>query len=581
MIQKLPQEVINQIAAGEVVERPSSVVKELVDNAIDAQASRIDIKLKGGGKKNIEVSDNGVGIAREDLKKVFQPHTTGKIRDIEDLNNALTMGFRGEALSTIVSVSEVSIKSKDEKSETAYEVYGTGIDISEQKKTSRDLGTTVVVKNLFYNIPAREKYLRTDNTEYRKILDILIPYFLIYPNIQFSLFNDEKKKYFLAQIPQSNSGEISPKRIRDVLQKDFTENMLSVFYDGEGMKISGLVSTPEYVYDKTKNQYFFLNNRPVYDGGVIKAVNEAFSGFIPGGKRPPFILHLEIKPSLVDVNVHPRKEEIRFVNPFRVYSAIEEAVRQSLRNFSKENVKVSTPHFEGDSSKMRDRPKRGKKEVKYEKKTYNDVNSGLKFSEHLLRPNVVQQETSKLFKEREEDISCFQLFNKYILVHYEIEVWFVDQHAASERVNYEKIQKDVEVQDLLVPEEISLSESERAFLEDNLSLLDKFGFKIDLKKKNLKIRAIPSILFGVDLNSFLKESLSSEDLKGDLSEIENNLAQLIACHGSIRSGQKLSEFEMKELVKDLKKCKSSFSCPHGRPIIWKMGVKDFDKKFYR
>jgi DNA mismatch repair protein MutL len=335
MIQKLPQEVINQIAAGEVIERPSSVIKELVDNSIDAGATKIDIKIKEGGVKYIEVSDNGSGIQPEEMHKAFEAHATSKIQKLEDLNEVLSMGFRGEALSTIVSVSNIQMISKTGDGDFAYKITGQGVTLSEPAKTPREKGTTIIVENLFANIPARLKYMRAEATEYRKVLEILIPFFLIYPNINFTFTNNGKVMYSLPSIPNTKPGDINNLRVENVLKSDFSKEMLPLYYSGDGVTILGLIAKPQFNYAKTTHQYFFLNHRPILDRGVIKAVMEGYSRYIPHGQKVPFILSLNMEPSLVDVNVHPRKEEVRFMNPFRVYSAVEASVQQALKDFRK------------------------------------------------------------------------------------------------------------------------------------------------------------------------------------------------------------------------------------------------------
>ncbi len=573
MIRKLSQEVINQIAAGEVIERPSSVIKELVDNAIDANSTKIDIKIKGGGKKYIEVSDNGFGISKDDLKNVFEAHATSKIQGIEDLNNLISMGFRGEALSTILSVSKVQLISKCIDDEYAYNIFGEGVDISEPQKIARDNGTTVIVQNLFENIPARYKYLRADNTEYKKILDLLIPYFLINPNIHFTFFNNGKEVYNLPAVFNFKS------RVRNVLKGDFVEDMLDIFSEGDGMKIEGVLAQPRYVFDKTQHQYFFLNNRLIKDRGIIRAVSEGLEGFVPKSKKVPFFINLTIKPSLVDINVHPRKEEVRFINPFRVYIAVQKSIEQTLKNYS--HKEVETPVMD-----LRDKPRVSKvKEVNYKRNSSYNVQSGLKFSEQLLKssnkPRVVKQNDMSLFKTELDDFKCFQIFNKYIVVEFEKEVWVVDQHAASERVQFEKLKRPLNSQSLLIPFRIDITEVERYWLKENIVVFEKFGFNINVVDDSLEVVEIPEIFVSVDLNCFFQDLFSEDFLDKKFSDLNNRVLSVLACHSSVRSGQRLSEFEMKGLIKDLKSCENSISCPHGRPIIWKLSLSEIDKHFYR
>lgn len=590
MIRKLSQEIVNQIAAGEVIERPSSVVKELLDNAIDAGSDRIDIKIKNGGISYIEVSDNGVGIDKDDMEKAFQAHATSKIENLDDLNEILTMGFRGEALSTIVSVSSVTLISKNQKGDFAYKVKGQGIDISDPEKCPRDQGTTVIVENLFKEIPARFKYLRTESTEYRKMLEILIPYFLSYPNIHFNLSHNNKKLYNLPKTDKLVN------RIPQVLRGDFTSDMLSVFFDGEGIKITGYIAKPEHNFTKTLHQYIFINKRPIQDRGIIRAVSEGFSGFVPEGKKVPFIINLQIKTSLVDVNVHPKKEEVRFINPYRLYSAVEEAVKQALKEHSIKHVSPSVFTTSKSSKKLNDKST----EINYKKQSSYNVNSGLKFSEHLLKnqsedkikSTKVKIQDNLFSNQTNEDIdvdrrhNLQQIFNKFIIAEFEDEVWILDQHAASERIYYEKIRKEfqsssVETQKLLIPLEVSLSDLEILFIKENKEIFDEFGFKFDINDSVIEIIEVPTILVNTDFERFFKDLISESEIKKDIEKFKENIILLIACHASIRAGQKLTEQEMRHIVLNLRNCENATTCPHGRPIIWKITEKELNKKFQR
>lgn len=570
MIKKLSQEVINQIAAGEVIERPASVVKELLDNSIDANSDKIDIKIKNGGISYIEVSDNGHGISKEDLVSSFEAHATSKIQNLEDLNEILSMGFRGEALSTILSVSSVNIISKEKTSENAFKIKGKGIEVSSITKTPRNTGTTVIVENLFKEIPARLKYLRAESTEYRKVLEILTPYFLSYPNIHFTFTHNTKQIYNLPKVKNLDT------RISDVLKGDFTKDMLPLFFDGEGIKISGFIAQPQYNYSKTTHQYVFINKRPIYDRGIARAIIEGFSRFIPEGKKIPFIITLDIKPTLVDVNVHPKKQEVRFMNPFRVYSAIEEAVKQALKKYSSKSIQ------EESSFTFQDKPR----EINYKKQSSYNVKSGLEFSEHLLRPKKAETFPKSNLFEQNEDYPLYQIFNKYIIAQLENEIWIIDQHAASERISYEKIQNQfennsVEVQNLLIPLEIELSKLELLFIKENEKVFNSFGFKFEIQKDTVEISEVPSMLINTNLEKFFKDLISETDTQKDIKKLQGDLISTIACHASVRAGQKLSTQEMKGILEQLKKCENSTSCPHGRPTIWKLSKQEIDKKFYR
>ncbi len=578
MIKKLSQEVVNQIAAGEVVERPASVVKELLDNAIDAQANKIDIKIKNGGISYIEISDNGLGISEKDLPNALEAHATSKIESLEDLNEILSMGFRGEALSTIVSVASVTITSKEKISDYGFQIVGKGVETSKAKKSPRDTGTTVIVENLFEEIPARKKYLRAESTEYRKILETLTPYFLVYPNIHFTLTNNGKQIYNLPKVQDLQL------RISAVLKGEFTKDMLKLFFDGDGMKISGFIAQPKYNFNKTIHHYIFVNKRPIYDRGIVRAVSEGFSRFIPEGSKVPFVLNLEIKTSLIDVNVHPRKEEIRFMNPFRVYTAVEEAVKKALQNYSAQTFETK----DYSSFSMQDKPR----EINYKKQSNYNIQSGLEFSKHLLKPKSVEKnQVDSLFSAKQEESqesekSFYQIFNKYIITEFENEICIIDQHAASERISYEKIQNDfgnksVDVQSLLIPIEIELSDVEILFIKENEKVFESFGFKLKIIGSNLQVMEAPSMLINSDFEKFFQDLISELETAKDVKKLQQDLISTIACHASIRAGQKLHQQEMREILIGLKKCQNSTTCPHGRPAIWKLSRKEIDKNFYR
>jgi len=306
-LNKLSQEVINQIAAGEVVERPSSVVKELLDNSIDADSSKIVIKIKNGGIDLIEISDNGIGIPKESMTSIFDPHTTSKISNIEDLNTLLSMGFRGEALSTISSVSNVTLLSKYREEETGYKILFNENGKSPVKKVAKEDGTTVKIENIFYNIPARQKYLKSPQTEYRKIHELLNSYFLIYPNIHFVLEKDGKIVKELPQVLNTKPGDIVEKRLNEIVGE--SSSFLMLYYEGSGIKISGYTAHPSNHKSSNPKTYIFVNNRPIYDKGIVRAIYEGYSRYIPHGQKIDFAINILINPELVDINVHPRKEE--------------------------------------------------------------------------------------------------------------------------------------------------------------------------------------------------------------------------------------------------------------------------------
>ncbi|HKM20106.1 MAG TPA: DNA mismatch repair endonuclease MutL [Candidatus Dojkabacteria bacterium] len=605
-LNKLSKEVINQIAAGEVIERPSSVVKELVDNSIDAGAGKITVKVKNGGIDMIEVSDDGIGIPKENLGSIFEPHTTTKISNIEDLNTLLSMGFRGEALSTITSVSKVRLNSKYEGEERGNEILFDENGQSDITTVAKEKGTTVCVENIFYNIPARKKYLKTAATEYRKIYEMLCRYFLIYPNIAFTLEKDGKVVVNLKALGGSKAGELEKERITGVLGKNVDEEMLEVAYNGAGTRISGYISHPSLHKSKSSNQYLFINNRPVSDRGVVRAIMEGYSRYLPFGQKVDFVLNIHIDPEFVDVNVHPRKEEVRFENPYRIYSAVEEAVRHALekslsyRKESKDDTiyekpKATTPT---DFSSLRERfnqPHTSSKSKEYTPRNIysggksSSVQDSLLFSSELLKDTPVVEHVEEETTTEGDIRGIFQVFNKYIVIEFHDErLWVIDQHAAAERINFEKLKNretKSNLQNLLVPSKIDFPKNELMFLDENKEFFEDLGFIYEVNKDSISLKTIPAEYSESDYTEIFKEIFELEEnvelLKKSFTKRKDDVLATIACHGSIRSGQKLSFVEMKDLFETLLKCENPYSCPHGRPIVWKMTLREIDSNFER
>jgi DNA mismatch repair protein MutL len=591
-LKKLSEEVVNQIAAGEVIERPASVVKELVDNSIDANATEITLRIRDGGISLIEVSDDGLGIPKDKLADVFTAHTTSKLESLEDLNNLLSMGFRGEALSTIVAVSDLSMISKYEDDDIAGEIVFKKSTDYKVKSAAREKGTVVRVENIFGNIPARKKFLKTAQTEYRNILNTLTPSFLIYPNIKWGLIKDGKVVYNLKRT-EMKAGRIDKHRVTEVVGKDFVERMETVFFNGNGMKISGLVAHPSDHFSRTKYQYIYVNRRNVWDNGIAKAVLQAYDRYIPHKEKVPFFINIEIKPELVDINIHPRKEEVRFLNPYRVYSSVEQAVQKSIeklvsfKNISKDDKgQPKSLDYSNDYTKQ--------KNINFSRG--GSVRDSLNFSKAALEQNYhtpiwnTKEENDKdsFLDSNEEAKSFYQIFNKYIIIEFDSSIWIIDQHAAAERITFEKLLKNTEIkntdtQNMLVPVKINIDKASKEFIKENSILFCDIGFKIEIEKDTLIIKSIPVEFINADIERLIEDVLESdiEDIKKDVKRLKENLIATMACHTSVRSGQKLQVPLMKDLFYNLLDCDNPYSCPHGRPIVWRMSIEELDSKFDR
>jgi DNA mismatch repair protein MutL len=611
-IQKLPDELINKIAAGEVIERPASIVKELLDNSIDAGATKITITLKNGGMTKIEVADNGVGIAEDMLALAFERHATSKISSIEDLNDLLTMGFRGEALSTITSIADVKAISKV-ANESAKCIEFSNSTEGIIKDAAGNSGTTVTVDNIFQNIPARQKFLKTSQTEYRKVFEILMPYFLLHSNIHFILVKDNKE---VLNLPAHQSeSTFSDKRAKEALKADFLEDPINLFYDGGGVKIGGLIAHPTFHKKRNADQYIFVNKRPILDKGIYRAVHQGYSRFIPVGDKIPFIINIDINPELVDINVHPRKEEVRFINPYRMYSAVESAVKKALEKETKAGLveKYSTPMTTGSSrednayNRLRDnfstsRSPSNNKDYKVtadkNQSTQDILGSSLwdatdtnGYASSISIQEELKQRGDNGSIDPENIVKVTQMFKKYIFVELLDEMWVVDQHAAAERITFERLinrskGKSSDIQELLVPSSINMSSTDLEYLKEHKDFFESLGFAYTVTKEQIDVTAIPSEYIGSDIdatfNSIFEELSSSErDLQGNFDMAKQDILATIACHSSIRSQQYLHEAELKSLVMQLLECDNPYSCPHGRPAVWKMSLSKIDKNFDR
>jgi DNA mismatch repair protein MutL len=612
-LNRLTAEVVNQIAAGEVIERPASVVKELLDNAIDAQAGKITIRIHGGGMKMIEISDDGIGIPKENLDDIFDAHTTSKLRSIEDLNTLMSMGFRGEALSTITSIAKVTVVSKFEEDEIGYEIGFDENGKSEIKKSAREKGTSVKVEDLFYNIPARRKYLKSEQTEYRKIYELLAKYFLVYPNIHFVLEKDGKKVLDLPEVKDAKQGTVQLERVKDIFPDD---TGLAIFYDGSGISMNGYTAHPSLHGPKVMKQYVFINGRPITERGIVRAIYEGYSRYLPFGEKIPFVLNITVRPDLVDVNVHPRKEEVRFENAFRVYSAVQEAVQHTLEKALSYNSKTSDegvnenqpfniPNNNQNSfADMRSRFA-NKGNVSNTNRSYMDGGSGdisfnnkassvrdsLLFSKQAMEQATTSFEFSNNEKEKESGTftNIFQIFDKYIVIEFPDErLWIIDQHAAAERINFERISKNEKgkqnIQTLLVPQQLTFTQEEKLFLEEYQQFFSDLGFSYEITVNGIDLHTTP-VEFTFDIEKMFKEMFELADnpaiLKQNFEKLRHDILATIACHTSVRSGKKLDRSEMISIFNELLKCQNPYSCPHGRPAIWKLTLDLIDKNFER
>lgn len=560
----LPSEVSDQIAAGEVVERPASVLKELVDNAIDAGASEIEIRVEEGGITRVEVVDNGVGMDRKDLELSVVRHGTSKLRIIDDLVSIQTMGFRGEALASIAAVSKLKIRSKRDVDLAGYELNIEGGKIVKKIEIGMSQGTGVVVDELFFNVPARKKFLRTSGTEWRYCLEMVEMLALANIEVGFRLWHNNKLVLDLLKNQTEEDRVIS---FFEINRQEFFQ----VKYDHVHLKMWGWVGKPQTGREKGARQVLIVNKRVVSDRGVVRSVKQAMGSLLPPRYQVPWILYIKSPGEMVDVNVHPRKEEVRFVNPYAVYNAIakmiEAAVDSQNMRFVKEEFEIKSDAIGGQSEswKPKDDGIRGWS------------SASLSVGE---RSNQISSQQMAGLTSSELDERLFlgnkimQVNNLYILMEEEKGLVIIDQHAAHERIRYEELMTRARVRatrtiDTLWPVKISLSQYEMEMLKENLELLEKVGLRLEVKETEVEVVSVPMGWEEVNMTRVIKEVL------GDLREGDNldtvgdeqtKILTYISCRTAIKGGQRLTDFGMRELVKKLRQCQLPYTCPHGRPV---------------
>ncbi len=593
MIKLLDDFVINCIAAGEVVQRPESAVRELVDNAVDAGATQISIYIEEGGESLIKVVDNGSGMSKDDAVIAFQRHATSKIHSVDDLNNILTMGFRGEALASISAVSKVKLKTKDEESAVATEVIINGGEVFSVNETSGNRGTDIEIRNLFYNVPARKKFLRQPKTEALRIKNWVRAMVLAYPKIMVKLFVDSKDSFVFA--PRENVF----KRAGDLFKGSIVkfENKISELH------VKGIVAHPALAKSDVGSFIILVNKRLINSKMLLKAVKEGFKNTLKNNEVPVGFLDLEIAPNLVDVNVHPQKMEVRFTNESAVFSFVRNAVNNATSNFNGV-VDLDSTYEVKNISDEKTFSQKNSSGVDY--KNYNQSFSESGFGFNALKNfelNFTKTDFPPMRQNNNEEDSLLektfkysllnyigQLFKCYLLCEYDDDFYVVDMHAGHERVNYNKLRKDflenhILVQDLLVPLSVELGEEKTTYLLDHKLFLEKFGIYIEeFGNTAIVIRALPQII-GEFKAVNLIQSISSIELP----EIAENLTDdfissivaRLACHSSIRSGHVISKEEVQELFRLLDDEEFNSACPHGRPVIRKFSKREVECWFGR
>ena len=678
---------INKIAAGEVIERPASVVKELVENSIDAGATNITVEIQNGGISKIRIIDNGSGMSKDDLEFAFERHATSKIRKADDLENVKSMGFRGEALASIAAIAHVELVSKTEDDSIGHKIVVEGGKILEIEDSASQKGTTITVSNLFFNTPVRYKFLKKDFTEAGYIEDAVTRIAIANPNIAIKLINGNKT------IIQTNGNGDLKTVIYTIYGKEIAEGLLEVNYEYEGIKVTGAIGKPEIARNNRSYQMFFVNKRYIKDKTLSAGVEQAFKGLIPIGKYGVVVLNIEIEPNKIDVNVHPTKLEIRFQEEQKVFKAIYHSVKDTLLKgdlvkeverepvveeqkleVNQEPVKleenqikteqVVEPKVETEdikksgfmglfkkkekdadefienystntlqeifAQKSAGRPEEAEIPTQEQKDKMEDI---IEKQKELENPKV-EEPTSKDFDEmyvktfgklpetqkieensnkidvktlkEVENISVFEekenyntipkykfigaLFSTYLVIEMKDEIYIIDQHAAHERVMYEKVKKNFynnmekDSQIMLLPDIIELSHKERAIVKENTDLFKKAGFIIEEFGDNtIRLIGVPSLCMDLDTKELFLEILDEIDTVAITAkqEKEDKFISTIACKAAVKANMKLTNEEVDTLMRQLLVLPNPFTCPHGRPTAIKMTRYDIERKFNR
>jgi DNA mismatch repair protein MutL len=595
-IKRLSDNVINLIAAGEVVEKPSSVIKELVENSIDAGASEIDIFIDRSGKNKIIIIDNGFGMSKDDLLLAIERHTTSKL-DENDIMNIHNFGFRGEALASIASVSRVKISSRAAGAADAYMIIKEDDGRIELLEDNIPRGTKIEISDLFFSTPARLKFLKSDNTELAACFDIIKKLAISHPDISFTVTSNDKLAF-----KYQAAGQLE--RIGKVLPKDFVENSAEVDFARDDLKIRGYVSIPTYHKATAAEQYLFVNDRPVKDKLLIAAVKVAYKDFLEYGRHPLVVIFVDIDYQSVDVNVHPAKIEIRFQDPNLVRGIIIAAIRDAL---SKESHKTSTT-ISTKALGFFQAPKYERQETLFEEAApfiYPTFASKKPFTESsgeeitsfkeayptISHSAVITEDVVEVKPEYSLGFAIAQFYNTYIISQTEDAIILIDQHAAHERLVYEDLKIELEEygikrQKLLIPEIVEFHDSKFALkIYDKKEELLKLGLSIELNSdKIVKVIETPILLGKFDIKAIIldiADYLMEFDENFAMSHLIEHVTETYACHRSIRAGRKMNLHEMNALIRKMEETPFSGQCNHGRPTYLKLGKKDIEKLFGR
>ena len=582
---------INQIAAGEVIERPANVVKELVENAIDAGATSITVEIKNGGKTFIKVMDNGKGILKEDIPNAIERHATSKIKNIEDLENTYSMGFRGEALASIVSISKLTIISKTKEDELGFKVVVEAGNIIEAESTGCKTGTTMIVENLFFNTPVRYTFLKQDAQEFKYIKEFIQKCAFANLNISFRLISDNK------QVFQSTGNGNIRDLVYTVYGKEISDNIIDVNFEEEDIKVTGVIGNTLMARESRKDQIVFLNKRNIRNQILLNSADQAFKGGTGIGKYGFFILNLDMPASYYDVNVHPTKMEVRFKDEGKIYRVFYHAIKSSIltkdflgnneqelnkKDYVENEYQFLTNHFNNDNTSNNIT-----RINTYKTEQNNNTTNAEITSVSEQNANNEKDLINRINERKVDYIYKGILFRTYIVIEVADEIYLIDQHAAHERLLYEKIKANYKSnikensQMMLVPEVYDLTHKEIEFVQNNLEMFKNIGFDIEIFGENsIKVNGIPDIDYRVNSKNVfldtLDEMLTNE--RSSSKDIEERFIATVACKAAVKANMDLNKEEVDSLIQNLLTLKNPYTCPHGRPTTIKFSKNELNKK---
>lgn len=641
---------INKIAAGEVIERPANVVKELVENSIDAGATSISVDIENGGITYIRITDNGKGIAPDDVEMAFERHATSKIRSANDLIRVSTMGFRGEALASIASIAKVELITKTKNNDIGTRIVVEGGKIIEREECGAPNGTSITIRELFFNTPVRYKFLKKDFTEGGYIEDAVSRISLIHPEISFRMTNNKKEI-----IRTSGNGDMQSV-VYSIYGKDIAQNLVDANLEYEGIKVTGVVGKPEIARSNRSNQLFYINGRFIKDKILSAATEEAYRTLIPHGKFGFCIINVEMNPELVDVNVHPAKLEVRFSEEGKVFKAVNAAIKNALLkqditkdssvtddeatnhetveenviekkknglfdifrsksnvvDFPKkeESIKQAETLNETNEEYIADDPKSMVIEVTerpQDKRTFSNVEDDLietsedteEIETEVSEEMIERKPQKNLFEniaivEEKADVPEYKIlgvaFKTYILLELEDDVYILDQHAAHERVLYEKVKQNFykdggkDIQMLLLPDILELSKKDMRTVRDNMELFEQSGFMLEEFGDNtIKVTGVPIICFDMDTKDLFMDIIDGIDFTNRTTkqDVEEKFIATVACKAAVKANMSLEESEIRALLDQLLVLDNPFTCPHGRPTAIRITKTEIEKKFGR